>query len=417
MMSSSLKTTPLHGWHKAAGANMADFGGYEMPLWYDTGVKQEHLGVLKSAGIFDTSHMACIDVWGQDAFGLLNLCFTRDITTLAAGRCVYGAFLNAKGHCIDDAIVYKFSDTGFMVCVNAGMGAAIAAHLKSNKADLTVDITDCTDKVAKMDIQGKNSARILSSLIRNPDKVFDRMPYFSFKGNLNENRYKTSQVRLKDGTPVLLSRSGYTGEFGFEIFVHPDAIVSLWENILLAGAAYGITACGLGARDSLRAGACLPLSHQDIGGWPFIRHPWDFALPFAEDKKGFTKAFIGAEALLEADHTRYIYAFAGDSLRKVAAGDTTQVLDQEGNNIGRVLTCATDMGITWHEGGIVSINSENLPPDLKIKGISCGFIMVSQQLDQGDRLTLLEGKRKITATIVSDIRPDRTARRKLDYFL
>lgn len=417
MMSTQLKTTPLHGWHKDAGANMADFGGYEMPLWYETGVKNEHLGVLSSAGIFDTSHMACIDVIGVDAFSLLNLCFTRDLASLAHGRCVYGAFLDYRGHCIDDAIVYRFADTLFMVCVNAGMGATITSHLKENAKNMDVIVSDLTDTVGKMDIQGKNAAKILSGIIQNPDQVFSKMPYFSFKGNFNEAQLGQSPVKLKNGTPFLLSRSGYTGEFGFEIFINSKSIVPLWKEILIQGKDLGITACGLGARDSLRAGACLPLSHQDIGDFPFINHPWDFALPYNDDKSDFSKDFIGKDALLHAPADSFIYPFAGDSLRKVPAGDATQVLDENQNHIGSVLTCATDMGITWHNGHIVSINTPERDSNLKIKGISCGFVMVSQQLAPGTKLTLSEGKRKISVTVVTDIRPDRTARKKLDNFI
>ncbi|MBU8849916.1 MAG: aminomethyltransferase family protein [Desulfobacterales bacterium] len=416
-MNTCLKTTSLNEWHKTAGANMADFGGFDMPLWYDTGVKNEHLGVLKSAGIFDTSHMACINVNGNDSFELINYCFTRDIATLKQGRCVYGAFLNSEGHCIDDAIIYKFSDVFFMICVNAGMGSAIAQHLDANKKSLSVSIEDLSEKVAKMDIQGINSARILSKVIQNPDTVFDKMPYFSFKGNFNESVSGQSEVRLLDNTPVLLSRSGYTGEFGFEIFLNPDAIVKLWKDILSAGEDFGITACGLASRDSLRAGACLPLSHQDIGSWKFINHPWDFALPYNKDKTSFTKKFLGADALSPEKTDSFTYPFAGDSLRKVPAGENTHVIDETGKVIGKVLTCATDMGISRHEGNIVSICSENLPQDLKIKGISCGFIMVSKKLKTGMTVTLKEGKRKITAIIVTDIRPDRTARKKIDNFI
>lgn len=396
---------------------MADFGGYEMPLWYDTGVKTEHLGVLKSAGIFDTSHMACISISGQDAFTLLNFCFTRDLTALNTGRCVYGAFLDSKGHCLDDAIVYKFSDTQFMVCVNAGMGDAVSVHLKGHCTENAVNVTDLTDKVAKMDIQGVHSAKILWPLLQGPDKVFKGMPYFSFKGNFDETAFGNSEVRLLDGTPLLLSRSGYTGEFGFEIFLSPDAIVKLWKDILESGKKYGITACGLGARDSLRAGACLPLSHQDIGHWLFINHPWDFALPYSDDKKSFTKDFLGKDALQQSDTTEHIYPFVGDSLRKVTASDATEVLDETGRNIGKVLTCATDMGITWLDKKIVSIASKDLPEGLKIKGIACGFIKIGHPLESGTKLTLREGKRAIKATIVRDIRPDRTARKKLDNFI
>lgn len=417
-MSTSLKTTPLNEWHKAAEANMADFGGFEMPLWYAAGVKNEHLAVLKSAGLFDTSHMACINVIGNDGFKLINYCFTRDIGSLEKGRCVYGAFLDVKGLCIDDAIVYKFSDSFFMICVNAGMGATIARHLAANKKNFDVTIEDLSEKIAKMDIQGKNSARILSRLIQAPETVFDKMPYFSFKGNFNQAVLGKSLVKLMDGTPVLLSRSGYTGEFGFELFLNPGAVVTLWNDILSIGKDFNVIACGLGARDSLRAGACLPLSHQDIGHWKFIRHPWDFALPYNEDKKGFTKDFLGAAALSSVSETdQFTYPFVGDSLRKVSADDHTLVLDKQGNAIGKVLTCATDMGITRHNDTIFSICSDNLPQDVKITGLSCGFVMVSKKLDPGTLLTLKEGKRQITATIVTDIRPDRTARKKLANFI
>jgi glycine cleavage system T protein (aminomethyltransferase) len=416
-MSNSLETTLLNDWHRSAGANMADFGGFDMPLWYETGVKNEHLAVLKSCGLFDTSHMACINVIGKNAFELIQYCFTRDITSLKVGRCVYGAFLDTKGHCQDDAIVYKFSDDFFMVCVNAGMGTPIANHLSANKTNLDVVIEDLSKRVGKMDVQGINSARILSKIIQNPDRVFNKMPYFSFKGNFNESLSGESEVKLLDGTPILLSRSGYTGEFGFELFLNPDAMVSLWKDILSVGKEYGIAPCGLGARDSLRAGACLPLSHQDIGHWKFINHPWDFALPYGKDKVSFTKDFLGADALLSDTNDSFIYPFIGDSLRKVSTGEATHVLDETNENIGKVLTCATDMGISRYKGNIVSICSKDIPRDLKIKGLGCGFLMVSKKLAPGTILTLKEGKRTIKATIVTDIRPDRTARKKIDNFI
>ncbi|MCP3901399.1 MAG: aminomethyl transferase family protein, partial [Desulfobacteraceae bacterium] len=389
----------------ASGANMADFGGYHMPLWYETGVKQEHLTILKSAGIFDTSHMACLTCRGKDAFSLLQFCFTRDIESVKTGRCIYGAFLDNNGYSIDDAIVYKFSDELFMICVNSGMGAKISSHLINNKKKRSVEINDLTGRIAKMDIQGRNSARILSKVLKSPDQIFKKMPYFSFKN-----------VELLDGTNVLLSRSGYTGEFGFEIFVTPFTIVSLWDDILKAGKKYNIIACGLGARDSLRAGAVLPLSHQDIGNSKFINHPWDFALPFNENKTAFTKDFLGKDKLKE-NHTQYIYPFAGDNLRKVGTSDKAFVLDKQQNKIGSILTCATDIGIGWHNNKIYSIASPDLPEHVKLKGLSCGFIMVNKKLKNGTRLELIEGKRNIKVTVMADIRPARTARIAIKNFI
>ncbi|NWH06741.1 aminomethyltransferase family protein [Desulfobacter latus] len=413
-MTNNLKKTPLNAWHRNAGANMADFGGFDMPLWYDTGVKNEHLAVLKSAGMFDTSHMDCVRVQGKDAPALLDFCFTRQLSDLSSGRCIYGAFLDAKGHCIDDAIIYKFSDISFMVCVNAGMGASITGHLVLHRDGKSVEITDLSDQLAKLDVQGKNALKIVSGLIKDQETVFDKMPYFSFKGNLDPDA--PDGVTLVDGTPVIVSRTGYTGEFGFEIFIAPDNVEKLWHNLLDAGSPYALIPCGLGARDSLRAGACLPLSHQDIGHFPFINHPWEFALPFKAGTRQFTKTFLGDKSLMNLEQPSFTYAFVGDSLRKVTAGDAGRVLTEQGEDIGMVLTCATDMGIFWHEDNIVSINTPDLPPDVKIKGLACGFVRVNQPLDMGARLSLVEGKRKIGVRLVSDIRPDRTARLAIKHF-
>ncbi|MCD4741356.1 MAG: aminomethyltransferase family protein [Desulfobacteraceae bacterium] len=402
------KTTPLHEWHVETGANMADFGGYHMPLWYETGVKKEHLSVLNSVGIFDTSHMACITVKGSDAFKLLQFCFTRNIQSLRIGRCAYGAFLNDKGYSIDDALIYKFSEDVFMICVNSGMGHIVCNHLienkVANKQNLSVEIIDLSGRIAKMDIQGKNSARILASVLKNPDEIFQEMPYFSFKN-----------VDLLDGTNILLSRSGYTGEFGFEIFISPYGIIKLWKDILKAGKNFNILPCGLGARDSLRAGAVLPLSHQDIGNSEFINHPWDFALPYNEDKTDFTKNFLGKDKLTNKIE-KHIYPFAGENLRKVGTSQDAMVLDEKQNNIGTVLTCATDMGIGWHNDKIFSIASTDLPKNVILKGLSCGFVMVSKKLEYGTKLKLKEGKRTINVTIMHDVRPDRTARKAITNF-
>jgi aminomethyltransferase len=413
-MTNNLKKTPLNAWHRNTGANMADFGGFDMPLWYDTGVKNEHIAVLVSAGMFDTSHMDCIRVEGEDAPALLEFCFTRQISDLSVGRCIYGAFLDAKGHCMDDAIVYKFSDVSFMVCVNAGMGGTIAGHLLSHGNGKSLEINDLSAQLAKLDVQGKNALKIVSGLIKDSDTVFDTMPYFSFKGNLDPDT--PDGVTLVDGTPVIVSRTGYTGEFGFEIFIALDNVEKLWANLLDAGSPYGLIPCGLGARDSLRAGACLPLSHQDIGHFPFINHPWEFALPFKAGTREFTKTFLGDQSLMDLEAPSFTYAFVGDSLRKVSSGGTARVLTEQGEDIGMVLTCATDMGIFWHQDRIVSVNTPNLPSDIKIKGLACGFVMVDQPLDMGTRLTLVEGKRKIKVRLVSDVRPDRTARLAIKNF-
>jgi aminomethyltransferase len=423
-MTTPSKKTPLYDWHLSNGAKTADFGGYSMPLWYSS-AKNEHLSVLTRAGLFDTSHMAVVLVDGSQARNLLQECFTKDLDAcigkdqapIQAGRCIYGAFLNHAGGVIDDAIVYQRAEDHFMVVVNAGMGKDIAAHLEAFRRGRNAQIADKTDRLGKIDIQGPLAARILTKVIADAAKVFDTMPYFSFKGSFEDTLPVSRTVQLIGGAPILLSRTGYTGEFGFELFMAADRTRQTWEAILKAGAGQGLVTCGLAARDSLRGGAALPLSHQDIGTWPFINHPWEFALPIDGDTGRFTKPFVGDAALLKADPPQYTVAFAGQDLRKVSTRDPAVVLDKGGNRIGTVLTCVSDMGIDRIDGRIVSIASPDKPPEYRPRGLSCGFIKINRKLDTGATVQLKDNRRTIAVTIVDDVRPDRTARCKLKEML
>jgi len=412
-----MRHTPLHAWHKREGANMAEFGGYDMPLWYGS-AREEHLSVLTGVGIFDTSHMAVVKIEGKDAFSLLQKCFSRDLRQcigptkrpLTPGLCVYGVFLTPSGGVVDDAIIDELDEERYLCVVNAGMGGVIARHLHDYAKGMDVTVLDLTDRVGKIDIQGPAAGKVLKKILENPDSVFEGMRYFSFKGNFDDSPGPGGPVRLKSGIYILLSRTGYTGEFGFEIFCDPSHVSDVWEMLLDAGHDAGITPCGLAARDSLRAGAVLPLSHQDIGPWPFLQNPWTFALPYNEDQTGFTKEFVGGKALLEirdADHT---LPFVGSDLRKVPVTDETKVLSPDGAVIGTVLTCVSDMGIGRVDGRIYSVASPDRPEGFTPRGLSCGFVKVSQALKAGDAVTLVEGRRSIPVTIAYDIRPDRTAR-------
>ncbi len=416
-MGKETKRTALHAWHVGHDAKMADFGGYEMPLWYSS-AKNEHLSVLQYAGLFDTSHMAAVLVTGPGARDLLQHCFTNNLDAcvgrtkkpLIPGRCVYGAYLNAQGQVIDDSIINQLTESSYMAVVNAGMGAVVSEHFKDQAGDREVTVSDLTDKLGKIDVQGPMAAKILSKVLAAPESAFEKMFYFSFKGHFDPASPLADAVRLTDGTPILLSRTGYTGEFGFEIFVSHDMVVRAWDLIYQAGQAFGLTACGLAARDSLRGGAALPLSHQDIGTWPFIHHPWTFALPFNANQTAFTKGFIGDQALLAQDEPEYTYAFVGADLRKVSTADPAVVLDTKGTEIGIVLTCVTDMGIDYHQGRLFSIASPGKPQDFSPRGLCCGFIRVKTPLHPGVEVVLKDKRRKLKATIVTDIRPDRTAR-------
>lgn len=416
--------TNLYEWHQRAGANMAEFGGYEMPLWYPTGIRAEHRAVLTTAGLFDTSHMALLRVEGPEAWDVLQRTHTRDLHAcvgrerkpLGPGDCTYGAFLNERGWVLDDAIVYGVAPEAFLVVVNSGMGGKVAGHLKSSSAGSEkVTIVDLSDRLGKLDLQGPAAARILSRVLQSPEQTLGGMAYFSSRGHFDSARPESGRVRLHDGTPVLLSRTGYTGEFGFEIYVDGESTASVWDQILEAGEPFGLLPCGLAARDSLRAGAVLPLSHQDIGDWPFVHHPWVFALPRGEGGV-FTKDFIGRDALEKADDAPWTFPFLGRDLRKVSTPGA-RVLDEEGRELGCVLTCVSDMGIGRSGDRVYSEASPERPEGFQPKGLCCGFVRVDRRLRYGQEIQLRDDKRSIRVDVVEDIRPDRTARRPVEAML
>lgn len=395
-----------------------------MPLWYPSGAKREHNAVITNAGLFDTSHMGVITMSGSGALDLLQLCFTKNLQAclgknndpLKIGRSVYGAFLNEDGTVIDDAIVFQTAANAYMVVVNCGMSGTIASHLKSYQGSWDAEINDLAGQVAKIDLQGPQSAKILAKILKDPERIFESMPYFSFKGHFDEES-PCADTFLADDSPILLSRTGYTGEFGFEIFMGPGLAVEAWNKILDAGEEFGLIPCGLAARDSLRAGAGLPLSHQDIGGWPFINHPWPFALPYDDAGAGFTKQFIGDVVLSLADKAEHTQAFVGYDPRKVSIDDPAVVLDSDGNEIGVVLTCVGDLAIGREDGVIYSIASPDRPEGFKPRGLCCGFVRVRSQLAPDQIVELKDNRRKIRVQISNNVRPARTARRPMREFL
>ena len=421
----TIKKTPINSWHIRHGANMANFGGYEMPLWYSS-AKNEHSKVLTNAGAFDTSHMAVIMIEGKDAFKLLQSCFTRDFQKCSGfmpngpsipKRCIYGVFLDESGGVIDDAVIYKAENGRYMCVVNAGMGEIVAQHLLHYSNYMDVSIKNFSDKVGKLDIQGPSSAKILRRILKRPERVYENFPYFSFKGDFYKPSTTEDRVALKNGFDILLSRTGYTGEFGFELFSLPSQLIEMWEMVVKEGEEFGLIPCGLASRDSLRTGALLPLSHQDIGSWPFIRNPWEFVLPYNSDSTGFTKEFVGSRALEGGRNADYTYAFVGNDPRKVTVSEKTEVLDNNDRIIGKVLTCVSDMGIGTVKGKIYSIASPDKPEGYKPEGLSCGFIKVQYELEIGHILKLRDTRRSITVRVVKNIRPNLTARKHIQQML
>ena len=406
-----LHQTALHATHEALGATLVDFGGWDMPLWYPTGAVKEHLAVIQHAGLFDIGHMAGLMVSGPDALEALQWAFTKDLS-LSGPRAAYGAFLDASGGVVDDAIVYPLSEGRYFVVLNVGKGERIAESLSAWAASegKSVTIRDLAGTYGKLDLQGPATVRVMTKLLKDPEAVFDKLPYFSFKGDIE---LANSDIFLADGTPIFLSRTGYTGEQGFEIFVPYDKIVEIWNRIPEAGKDEGVIPCRLAARDSVRAGAVLPLSQQDIGPWAFVNNPWPFTLP--KDENGnWTKNFFGRSALEEAlasGNVTYTYAYCGFDPRKVTSPDHDthpQVL-LEGEVIGDGLTCVADVSIGRVDGVITSVASPEKPEGFAPKGLVCGFVRVNRPLENGTKLTLADPRRKIQVETVTDIRPARMA--------
>jgi aminomethyltransferase len=419
-----MKKTPLLDWHASHGANMMEFRGWEMPLWYPSGAVTEHRSVIGDVGIFDTSHMSLITIAGPDAFDLLQQCFTRDLTAcvgegsapLKPGRCLFGAYLNEDGGVLDDSILCQSGPESYMTVVNAGMGEVVSAHLTSHAQGRDVETVDLTGQLGKIDLQGRNSGKVLQRVLKEPDDVLHDLRPFAFRGHFDERSGRADTI-LSNGTRILLCRTGYTGEFGFEIFVQPDRLVQAWELVLAAGEDLGITPCGLAARDSLRTGAVLPLSGQDIGPWPFINHPWPHALPYNRQRSAFTKDFIGGAALTTCTNPEYTYPMVGYDPRKVSIHDPALVFDREGTEIGVVLTCVADMAIGRGKDRIYGMTSPDRPEGFKPKGLMCGFVRVRSPLSAGTGIELQDNKRRLKAIVVEDIRPDRTLLRPMDDML
>jgi len=249
--SSPLKKTPLHTRHRASNAKMVAFGGWDMPLEY-TGITQEHLAVRQSAGLFDVSHMGELEIAGKDALAAVQMLCSNDASTLEPGHAQYSALLTAQGTFVDDLVVYRLRSDHFLLVVNAANVVKdytwIAERIAADFASRDAVVMDASSRYALIAVQGPAAARIVQPLT---GVDVQSMGHYTFAHG------EIANVR---GT---ISRTGYTGEDGFEIFVPPQQADRVWQA-LLAPDAGQIVPCGLGARDTLRLEAGLRLYGNDI---------------------------------------------------------------------------------------------------------------------------------------------------------
>jgi aminomethyltransferase len=246
-----LKRTPLYECHLSLGAKMVDFGGWEMPIQY-TSIIEEHLATREKAGLFDVSHMGEIFIRGNQAKAVLNKLVTSDVYSLRPNKVAYAMFPNEQGGVVDDLLIYMINDHEFLLVVNASNTDKDYLWLKERVAELSreVEVTNCSQDYAQIAVQGPRAQTILQKL---SDSDLAQIMFFTFK---------TIAVC---GVEALVSRTGYTGEDGFEIYCQPAQAAGVWNALLLAGADEGLQPVGLGARDTLRFESALPLYGHELG--------------------------------------------------------------------------------------------------------------------------------------------------------
>ncbi|UFJ42945.1 glycine cleavage system aminomethyltransferase GcvT [Brevibacillus humidisoli] len=245
---SDLKRTPLFPVYAQYGAKTIDFGGWEMPVQF-TSISQEHEAVRTKAGLFDVSHMGEVEVKGAGALHYLQRLTTNDVSKLVPGQAHYSAMCYPDGGTVDDLLVYKLAEDHYWLVINA---SNIDKDLDWMKQHLTDQVTveNISSQIALLAIQGPLAETILQRLATID---LSQIGFFRFQQDVS-----------LDGISTLVSRSGYTGEDGFELYVSADQAVSLWDKLMAAGEEEGLTPCGLGARDTLRFEAKLPLYGQEL---------------------------------------------------------------------------------------------------------------------------------------------------------
>ncbi len=270
------KKTPLYGAHVACGGKMVPFAGYMLPVQY-SGVIDEHLAVRKKAGLFDVSHMGEVWIEGPDALANIMNLYTNAFMKLADGRVRYSPMCNEKGGTVDDLLVYRYNENRYLIVVNAANRDKDVAFMKSHLfGDVT--LSDVSDEYAQIALQGPFSLDILKKVCKEEDIPAQ---YYSFKDSVSVA-----------GISCLLSQTGYTGEHGYELYCAAGDATALWEALLEAGKEDGLIPCGLGARDTLRLEAAMPLyGHEMNDEISPLETGLNFAVKMTKDD------FIGKTAL------------------------------------------------------------------------------------------------------------------------
>jgi glycine hydroxymethyltransferase len=353
-----VKFTRLHDTHRALGAKMVPFAGWDMPVWY-TSVVEEHLATRQAAGLFDVSHMGVYDVRGSDAASFLDSVCGNDCGGLMPGESLYSHFLTPDANVVDDTLVYRRGWQNYLVVVNASNDDKDRTWLESVR-----DGKVCIDNVRPWARTFGYEAEIRN--LRDPKSGDDMRVDIALQGPKSrdillamrvdsDTRARIMHLKRTElcdavvgGFDLVVSRTGYTGEkMAFELFVHPDRAVDFWNALLEAGAPLGIKPIGLGARDSLRTEAGLPLYGHEMGDGSGKNGARDLGVAeggFGSYVKPYKPWFIGREAYVNREKERkgVVVRFRFDDQRVRMAHNGDPVVDKDGGSIGWVTSCAVD---------------------------------------------------------------------------
>ena len=398
-----IKRTTLYDTHKALGARMIPFAGWEMPVWY-TSVIEEHTACRTTAGLFDATHMGVFEVSGPDACAFLDLVQPNDVSALPVGESLYSFFIDVDGNCIDDTMICRRGQDRYMVVVNASNNDKDWAWLNNVKDNHVIfdrerpwikwrgeiALRDLRDRQwgdecrADLPLQGPRSRDILLAMTMSDNSRLAEQIKRLKRAELCEGRLA--------GHDVLISRTGYTGEpLSFEIFVHPDRAQDLWNKLMEAGKPFGLKPIGLGARDSLRTEAGLPLYGHELAG-PLNLTPDDAGFgAFAKLHKPF---FIGRRAWLahKAEQTGQVIRFRVDGKNVRMPKQLDLVVDKRGKVVGKVLSCAIDTEGYFTGQAFVEWKHTKEDTALWVAGIPLheGEAKPRSKLTFGDRVMVLE---------------------------
>ena len=389
-----LQRTALYDTHVAMSGKMVPFAGYDMPVWYSN-VGEEHEAVRTSAGLFDVSHMGVFDVQGDSAAAFLQLVTSNDIATLSVGESQYNFFMMPDGSVIDDLLIYRLSNDRYMLVVNASNNDKDWAWL--NAVNQGTVLIDHDNPAARF--QGQAQLRDL----RDPSSGADQLVDIALQGPASRDillamsdesqadqiralRWSRLMVGNLSGFNVIISQTGYTGErVGYELFVHPDELVSFWQAVVAAGEPFGMKPAGLAARDSTRTEAGLPLYGHELAG-PFNLNPSEAG--FGHFVKLWKPYFIGRKAFIDWQQKGKLVRFRlnDKGVRRPETGDP--IVDRRGKVIGHVTSCAIDQNGFLVGLGIVPDDFTEVGTSLLIYQTGGGSrpIKAPASIDLGKRL-------------------------------